>query len=117
MSYQDYQQYPEQQPSNGLGTAALVLGIIGVVLSLIPGIGIIAWPVVIVGIILGIIGIRKVSQGRATNKKAAITGTILSGVGLVICIIWAILTISVFQSPEFQNEFQEQMSQEMQQPN
>ncbi|MGJ7907616.1 hypothetical protein ACOQFL_14195 [Actinopolyspora sp. H202] len=117
MSYQDYQQQPEQQPSNGLGTAALVLGIIGVVLSLIPVFGVIAWPVVIVGIILGIIGIRKVSQGRATNKKVAITGTVLSGVGLAICIIWAILAFSVFQSPEFQNEFQEQMSREMEQQN
>ncbi|SDP18000.1 hypothetical protein SAMN04487905_102285 [Actinopolyspora xinjiangensis] len=113
MSYQDYQQYPEQRPSNGLGTAALVLGIVGVLLSLIPGIGIIAWPVVIVGIILGILGIRKVSQGRATNKKSAIVGTVLSGVGLVICVLWVVFTLSVFQSPEFQNEFEQEMSRQM----
>lgn len=113
MSYQDYQQPPEQRPSNGLGTTALVLGIVGVVLSLIPVIGVIAWPVVIVGLILGFLGIRKVSQGRATNRIAAITGTVLSGVGLVICVLWVIFSAWLFQNPEFQQEFEQEMSRQM----
>lgn len=75
---------------NGLGTAGFVLGLLAALFSLLPLIGVIAWPMSILGLIFGIIGISQVRQGRADNKGMAITGTVLSAIGLVICIAWTI---------------------------
>jgi len=88
-----YAPNPPQQsavrPSNGLGTTGFVLGLVGLLFSFIPVIGLVAWPLVILGIIFSAIGISKASKGRATNKGLAIAGLVVSVVGLVICIVWA----------------------------
>jgi hypothetical protein len=88
-----YAPNPTQQtavkPSNGLGTTGFVLGVIGLVISFIPLVGVVAWPLVILGIIFSAVGIAKAAKGRATNKGLAIAGLILSIIGLVICILWA----------------------------
>ena len=52
-------------PRNGMGTAALVLGIVGLVLAL-PIIGLLPG---IVAIVLGIIGVRRANRGEATNRE------------------------------------------------
>lgn len=87
-----YAPNPPQQttsrPSNGLGTAGFVVGLIGLVFSFIPLIGVIAWPLVILGTIFSAVGIGNASKGRATNKGMAIAGLVVSLVGLVICILW-----------------------------
>ncbi|MEC3977447.1 DUF4190 domain-containing protein [Amycolatopsis sp. H20-H5] len=77
-------------PSNGLGTAGFVLGLIGLIFSPIPIIGIIAWPLVIVGLILSLVGHARVRRGAANNGGLAITGIVLSAIGLVVCVIWAV---------------------------
>ncbi|MDA3646699.1 DUF4190 domain-containing protein [Saccharopolyspora indica] len=79
---------PPAQPRNGLGTAGFVLGLVGLLFSFVPFVGIIAWPLVILGLIFSIIGIIRARKGAATNKGLAIAGTALSAVGLVVCIIW-----------------------------
>jgi hypothetical protein len=66
-------------PRNGFGIAALVLGIVSIVLF--PGLGIILG---LLGIIFGILGIRLVSKGEATNNGMAVAGVVLSAVGLVL---------------------------------
>ncbi len=76
------------RPSNGLGTAGFVVGLIGLVFSFIPLIGVVAWPLVILGIVFSAVGIAKASKGRATNKGLAIAGLVVSVVGLVICVLW-----------------------------
>jgi len=81
-------QQPVVKPSNGLGTTGFVLGVIGLVFSFIPLIGVVAWPLVILGIIFSAVGISKAAKGRATNKGLAIAGLVVSIVGLVICILW-----------------------------
>ena len=81
-------QVPATKASNGLGTAGFVVGLIGLVLSFIPLIGVVAWPLVILGIIFSAIGISKAAKGRATNKGLAITGLVVSIAGLVVCILW-----------------------------
>lgn len=82
---------PQQaaKPSNGLGTAGFVIGLIGLVLSFIPLIGVVAWPLVILGVIFSAVGVAKASKGRATNKGLAIAGLVVSVIGLVICILQA----------------------------
>lgn len=81
-------QVPATKPSNGLGTAGFVVGLIGLLFSFIPLIGVVAWPLVILGIIFSAVGISKATKGRATNKGLAIAGLVVSIAGLVVCVLW-----------------------------
>lgn|ERR1700741_3003102 len=91
-NYQPPQTYPvyQAQPTNGLGVAALVLGIVGLVFSFIPVIGVIAWPMVILGVVFGGIGINKANQTPGMPKGTAVAGLTCSLIGLAICVIWAV---------------------------
>lgn len=77
-------------PTNSLGTAALVLGIIGLVFSFLPVIGVIAWPLVILGAIFGGVGMDKAAKNPGAPKGPAIAGLTCSLVGLVICVLWLV---------------------------
>lgn len=79
---------PVQQPRNGLGTTGFVVGLVGLIFSPIPIIGIVAWPLVILGVIFSAIGFARTRSGVATNKGLSIAGLAVSIVGLVICILW-----------------------------
>ncbi|RZQ65940.1 DUF4190 domain-containing protein [Amycolatopsis suaedae] len=76
------------QPKNGLGTAGFVLGLVGLIFAFIPLIGVVAWPLTILGLIFGIIGTLRANRGQASNKGMAITAVVLSAIGLAICVIW-----------------------------
>ncbi|HEY7597053.1 MAG TPA: hypothetical protein VH969_28155 [Actinophytocola sp.] len=93
-NYYPPQPYPVQQ-SNGMGVTALVLGIVGLVFSLIPIIGVIAWPLTILGVIFGAVGLSKAGRVPGMPKGTAIAGLTCSLVGLGICIIWAAAAASV----------------------
>jgi hypothetical protein len=75
-------------PKNGLGTAGFVLGLIGLLFSFLPIVGVVAWPLVILGLIFSLIGYSRGRSGGATNKGLALAGVILSVIGLVICVLW-----------------------------
>jgi MmpS family membrane protein len=85
--------YPPQTapaaPRNGLGTAGFVLGLVGLLVAMIPIVGIVAWPMVILGLIFSIIGFTRARKGAATNKGLAIAGIVLSAIGLLVCVLWA----------------------------
>lgn len=71
-------------PQNGMGTAALVLGILGII-GCLPYIG------SILGIIFGRIGMKNAEQGLATNGGSAKAGFILGIIGLVLAVIGTII--------------------------
>ncbi|MFE7587067.1 DUF4190 domain-containing protein [Streptomyces gardneri] len=81
-----------QQPSNGMGIASMVLGIIAAVGFCLYGLNIILG---ILALIFGIIGMKKAGRGEATNRGMALAGVILGAVGIVVgsvvlgLIIWA----------------------------
>ncbi|WP_243793151.1 DUF4190 domain-containing protein [Saccharopolyspora gloriosae] len=79
---------PPTAPKNGIGTAGFVLGLLALLFSFIPLIGVIAWPLGILGLIFGVLGIIRARNGQATNQGMAITGTVLAGIGLLICVAW-----------------------------
>lgn len=94
MSYPGYGPPPPHwgaappRPRNGLGTAGLTLGIIALVFSFIPIIGVIAWPLSIIGLILGIVGMSRASKRIADNRGVAIGGVVCSAIALVVCMVW-----------------------------
>jgi hypothetical protein len=65
---------PPPPPQNGFGIAAFVLGLLGLLLSFIPIIGIIAWPLVLLALVFGAIGLARANSGRATDRGLAIAG-------------------------------------------
>lgn len=72
--------------TNGPGIASLVLGIIGVLTSVIIVTFFIGLPISIVGLVLAVVGMRRIS-----GKGLAIAGLVLSIIGIVISGIVAIL--------------------------
>ncbi|MER5967755.1 DUF4190 domain-containing protein [Streptomyces sp. NPDC002057] len=83
----------QQPPSNGMGTTSMVLGIIAVAGFCLYGLGAILG---ILALIFGIIGLKKVGRGEATNRGMAIAGIVLGAIGTLVSavflgfIIWAI---------------------------
>ncbi|WP_432197963.1 DUF4190 domain-containing protein [Streptomyces sp. bgisy027] len=78
-------------PSNGMGTAGLVLGIISAVIFCL-------WPVAIVvgvlAVIFGAIGRGKARRGEATNPGQALAGIICGAAGVALGLGMLVLVIS-----------------------
>ncbi|GHH16355.1 DUF4190 domain-containing protein [Streptomyces lanatus] len=83
------------QPSNGMGTTGLVLGIIGLVCSLTFFLWFFGVILGILGIIFGAIGRGKANRGEATNKGAATAGLVC---GIVATVILPVLGFAIFAS-------------------
>ncbi|MFI2508445.1 DUF4190 domain-containing protein [Streptomyces sp. NPDC018972] len=83
------------QPSNGMGTAGLVLGIIGLVCSLTFFLWIFGVILGILAIVFGAVGRGKANRGEATNKGSATAGLIC---GIVATVILPLLGILLFAS-------------------
>ncbi|MFC8295995.1 DUF4190 domain-containing protein [Streptomyces sp. NPDC057242] len=83
----------QQPPSNGTGTAAMVLGIISVAGFCLYGLGALLG---ILALILGIVGVKKAGRGEATNRGMAVAGIVLGAIGTLIgavflgFLVWAI---------------------------
>ncbi len=83
------------QPSNGMGTTGLVLGIIGLVCSLTFFLWFFGVILGILGIIFGAIGRGKANRGEATNKGAATAGLVC---GIIATVVLPLLGFLVFAS-------------------
>jgi Septum formation len=103
----------QQASRNGLGIAAVILGIIGVLSGFIPlFIPLFFWVAGIFGIIglmLGLVGYGRFQRGAATNGTMALWGIITSAVAVVLSIVGlVILLIGVFadlsEDPAVENE-------------
>jgi hypothetical protein len=68
-----YPQAPVQRPTNGMATASLVLGILGLFLPILS----------ILALIFGGIGISKANQGAA-GKGLAVAGLVLGIIGALV---------------------------------
>ncbi|AOP45468.1 hypothetical protein SL103_03735 [Streptomyces lydicus] len=98
MHYQPTPQGPAGAPApqaarNGLGVAALILGIIGA-LSGIPMILFwLAGPLGVLALIFGLVGRGRAKKGQATNKGVALTGAILGVVAIILSVVGAVVTL------------------------
>jgi hypothetical protein len=85
-------------PRNGLGTAALVLGIIGLLVGWIPIIGTAIGVILgIIAIVLGVVGRGRAKQGEASNGGVALGGLILGILSIVIAIIAIVVWYLLFR--------------------
>jgi hypothetical protein len=81
---------PPQKPQNAFGIAALVLGIVSIVVCCCYA----GFWAGIPAIILGYLGMKKADQGLATNKPLALAGLITGAVGLLLVIVLTILALT-----------------------
>lgn len=76
-------------PKNGFGVVALILGLIGLLFSIMPITGFVAVILGITGLILGLVGVGRIRSRRATNLKTTIVG-VTASVAAVAVGIWGV---------------------------
>ncbi|PZS37953.1 MAG: DUF4190 domain-containing protein [Pseudonocardiales bacterium] len=91
---------PGARPRNGFGIAALVLGLLALVLC---------WTIVggilfgILAMIFGLLGRARAKRGEATNGGVSLAGIVLGIIGLLAAIGLVALGASLLNSPAGQN--------------
>ncbi|NEB73971.1 DUF4352 domain-containing protein [Streptomyces sp. SID14478] len=90
--FQPPQQHPQQVARNGLGTAALILGVIGVLSGLLPILFWLAGTLGVIALILGLTGRGRAKRGEATNKGVALAGVLLALASLGLAVFGAYTT-------------------------
>ncbi|MCX4847540.1 DUF4190 domain-containing protein [Streptomyces sp. NBC_00893] len=86
-------QMPGARPArNGLGIAALILGVIGAVSGLIPFLFWLAGVLGLIALILGLTGRGRAKRGEATNKGMATFGAVLGLISLILTVVGAVIT-------------------------
>ncbi|MFH8613511.1 DUF4190 domain-containing protein [Streptomyces sp. NPDC017979] len=100
--YPGYQAYPQggwqlpREPQNGMGIAAMVLGICSLATFYIYGI--FGFVLGVIAVILGVIGRRRAGRGEANNPGQALAGIITGAIGIVLgaaflaFLIWLVST-------------------------
>ena len=93
--------YPYQAPpqSNGLGVAALVLGIVGLLGCWVPIVGAL---VALVGLVLGIVALSKSRKAQRSNGLA-VAGVIISGIALLAGIALSAVILDMFADCDIAN--------------
>ncbi|MEZ0156501.1 DUF4190 domain-containing protein [Streptomyces althioticus] len=85
---------------NGFGIAALVLGIVGVLLFWTAFGGIVLG---LLAVVFGVLGFRRARRGVATNGTMAIIGAVLGALTLVVSAVLLALGVAVINSDEFKS--------------
>lgn len=80
-------------PRNGIGVAALVLGVVAIVASITVVGGVILG---IIALVLGFIGRSRAKKGEATNGGVALAGIITGAVGVVLSIVLIAAGAAIF---------------------
>ncbi|MFJ8733451.1 DUF4190 domain-containing protein [Streptomyces bauhiniae] len=80
-------------PQNNAGTAALVLGILSIVLFCLYGVASLVLGVI--AVILGVQGRRRADRGEATNRGQAQAGFVLGIIGIIVGVAMMALFIGI----------------------
>jgi len=80
-----YPAYPAARPrQNGMGTAALVLGVVALVLAVLILFAPLGALLGLLAVIFGIVGLIRANQGVADNRGQAVAGLVTGGLALLI---------------------------------
>lgn len=87
-----------------MGIAALIIGILSIIIAIIPFCGMIALLPAIIGLILGIVDVVKKSK-KGEKKGIGIAGIILTGLAIALCFLWggAATTLETEEQPDTQD--------------
>jgi hypothetical protein len=86
-------QPPPTGPKNGLGIAALVIAILGLVFCwTVIGGGVLG----VVAVIIGILGRGRAKRGQATNGGVAIAGVVLGVLAVIVSLVFIPIWMGVF---------------------
>ena len=77
-----------------MGIAAIVLGALAIIFGLIPLMSWLAWILLIIGLVLGIIQLVKSAKAKE-NTAVPIIGTVLCVIAIVVCIVRGIMTAQI----------------------
>ncbi|TFC25742.1 hypothetical protein E3O18_06850 [Cryobacterium sp. TMT2-42-4] len=83
---------PVKKSGNGLGLAALIVGLVALLFAFIPAISLVAGFIGFVGLVLGVIAIFR--KGR--SRGVAISGTAVSLISIIVAIIMSIVYAAAF---------------------
>lgn len=100
-------QPPPQQPpqSNGVAIAALVCGILALVLSWIPVINLLAVVLGIAAIVTGVMGIRRARLPGRGQMGLAVGGLVTGVIALLLSLLILIGLAGLFTEPAFRDTF------------
>ncbi len=73
-----------------MGLAAMIIGIVAVVLGFIPFCGYFALRPAIIGFILGILDVKKKSAAQQPKGKG-MAGIVLNAVALIVILLWTLI--------------------------
>jgi hypothetical protein len=98
----------EQTPRNGEGFAALILGIVGVLVGLIPVLFWVAGILAVIALVLGFVGYSRAQRGEATNATMAMWGIITGAIAMILSVVGLLIQTGVFsdrsEEPSVQTE-------------
>jgi hypothetical protein len=77
---------------NGMGTAALVIGVVALTLVLLLLFAPLGALLGLVAVLLGILGLLRVNRGQADNRGQAVAGLVTGGIALLVGVF---LTLSI----------------------
>ncbi|MER7622228.1 DUF4190 domain-containing protein [Streptomyces sp. NPDC126503] len=86
--------------TNGMAIAALVLGIVALVLFWTVFGGIVLG---LAAVVLGIIGARRARGGRAPHGKMSVVGAVLGALAVIVSVVILAIGASVLGSNEYKN--------------
>lgn len=92
---------PQQQQPNSLAIAALVCGIVALLLSWIPLINLLAVVLGIAAIVTGVMGVRRANLPGHGQKGLAVGGLVTGGIALLLSVLILIGLVGLFSDPEF----------------
>ncbi|GFP49154.1 DUF4190 domain-containing protein [Mycobacterium kansasii] len=76
---------------------ALLCGVFGSCLGLVPALGIAAFPFAVVGLACGVIAMIRASKGVRAGKAMAIAGTLLCVLALILATFWIVVIANSFK--------------------
>jgi hypothetical protein len=86
--------YTAPQAGNGMAVAALVLGIVSVVLSWVPFFD---WVLAALAIIFGAVGISTANKRMGAGKGMAVAGMILGIITIALGVVFVVWVFAVFR--------------------